>query len=122
MNHLYSNSLAFDYTSFENTQVAHKRRVRAAEQAKQVKEILVASAAVGNEENIGCIEDADETVDIMRRPSSFSVFGQRPSSPRSNRSNSNQSIPTHPNSLNSDDEDEHVGSDVEKEKLQEGKP
>ena len=82
---------------------------------------MVASAAVGNEENIGCIEDADETVDIMRRPSSFSVFGQRPSSPRSNRSNSNQSIPTHPNSLNSDDEDEHVGSDVEKEKLQEGK-
>ena len=83
---------------------------------------MVASAAVGNEENIGCIEDGEETVDIMRRPSTFSVFGQRPPSPRSNRSNSNQSIPTHPNSLNSDDEEEHVGSDVEKEKLQEGKP
>merc|ERR1719450_1136139 len=32
-------------------EVAHKRRVRAAQQAKQVKEILVASAAVGYEDN-----------------------------------------------------------------------
>ena len=81
---------------------------------------MVASAAVGNEENIGCVEDGDETIDILRRPSSFSVFGQRPSSPRSNRSNSQISIPTHPNSLNSDDEEDHLGSDVEKEKSLEG--
>ena len=94
--------------------------MRAAEQAKQVKEILVASAAVGNEDNIGCVEDGDDSIDIARRPSSFSVFGQRPSSPRSNRSNSQQSIPTHPNSLNSDDEEEHLASDVEKERSQEG--
>ena len=81
---------------------------------------MVASANVGNEENIGCVEDGDETIDIMRRRSSLNVFGQRPSSPRSNRSNSQQSIPTHPNSLNSDDEEDHLGSDVEKEKSLEG--
>ena len=98
--------------------MAHKRRVRAAEQAKQVKEILVASAAVGNEDNTDCAGEEGETVDISRRISGFNIFG-RPSSPRSNRSMSQQSIPAHPNSLNSD-EDDILDSDFENARSEEG--
>ena len=37
------------------------------------------------------------------------------------RSRSQQSFPSHPNSLNSDDERDHMGSDVEKDQRDEGK-
>ena len=37
------------------------------------------------------------------------------------RSHSQQSFPSHPNSLNSDDERDHMGSDVEKDQRDEGK-
>ena len=52
-------------------------------------------------------------------------FGSRPVSPSlmhgSIRSHSQQSFPSHPNSLNSDDERDHMGSDVEKDQRDEGK-
>ena len=52
-------------------------------------------------------------------------FGSRPVSPSlmhgSIRSHSQQSLPSHPNSLNSDDERDHMGSDVEKDQRDEGK-
>ena len=104
-------------------QVAHKRRVRAAEQAKQVKEILVASATNGNEDNIIIDDDNDE--DGEDKDGRTNCFGSQPVSPSlmhgSIRSHSQQSFPSHPNSLNSDDERDHMGSDVEKDQRDEGK-
>ena len=86
-----------------------------------MKDILVASAAVGYEDNNSNNDDEDgyEGSDVSRRASCFQTFGQRPASPRSNRSTSQLSIPSHPNSLDSDD-GEKLPSDMGKERLEEG--
>ena len=70
------------------------------------------------------IDDNDE-VDGEDKDGKANCFGSRPVSPSlmhgSNRSHSQQSFPSHPNSLNSDDERDHMGSDVEKDQRDEGK-
>ena len=104
--------------------MAHKRRVRAAEQAKQVKEILVATTAVGGKPDAGFAEALDEALIEGREPGLFQGFGQRPTSPSRgpNRYHSQNSLPSHPNSLELEDEEPQIDSDMERgERSHEGK-